>query len=130
MTDNVFHGKHLLVVDDVGAHDDTVFQLGLVLRELGEELGVALADSVEADGGHLAAVGRQDGVVRIEGAEGVQILPVIGIELALHDLGRGKRGSGRHRSTSPNTMSSEPRMADTSASMWPRFIQSIACRWG
>src|SRR5690606_41598863 len=32
-----------------------------------------------------------------------------------------------HRSTSPNTMSSEPRMAESSASMWPRFIQSMAC---
>src|SRR3954463_1934963 len=34
----------------------------------------------------------------------------------------------RHRSTSPNTMSSEPRMAETSASMWPRQRKSIACR--
>ena len=33
-----------------------------------------------------------------------------------------------HRSTSPNTMSSEPRIADTSASMWPRLRKSIACR--
>ena len=34
-----------------------------------------------------------------------------------------------HRSTSPNTMSSEPRMADTSASMWPRHMKSMAWRW-
>src|SRR4051812_11747822 len=34
-----------------------------------------------------------------------------------------------HRSTSPNTMSSEPRMAVTSASMWPRDMKSIAWRW-
>src|SRR5581483_353294 len=33
-----------------------------------------------------------------------------------------------HRSTSPNTISSEPRIADTSASMWPRHMKSIACR--
>lgn len=33
---------------------------------------------------------------------------------------------GHYRSTSPNTISSDPRMAETSASMWPRFIQSIA----
>src|SRR6188474_605370 len=33
-----------------------------------------------------------------------------------------------HRSTSPNTMSIEPRMAETSASMWPRVRKSIACR--
>src|SRR5690242_19321777 len=32
-----------------------------------------------------------------------------------------------HRSTSPKTMSSEPRMADTSASMWPLQRKSIAC---
>ena len=31
-----------------------------------------------------------------------------------------------HRSTSPNTISSEPRMAETSASMWPRHRKSIA----
>src|SRR5439155_7064718 len=33
-----------------------------------------------------------------------------------------------HRSTSPNTMSSEPKMAETSASRWPRQMKSIACR--
>src|ERR1700742_1705419 len=33
-----------------------------------------------------------------------------------------------HRSTSPNTMSSEPRMAETSASRWPLQMKSIACR--
>src|SRR5580704_17447834 len=34
-----------------------------------------------------------------------------------------------HRSTSPNTISSEPSTAETSASMWPRHMKSIACRW-
>ena len=34
-----------------------------------------------------------------------------------------------YRSISPNTTSSEPRMAETSASMWPRFMKSMACRW-
>ena len=34
-----------------------------------------------------------------------------------------------HRSTSPNTISSEPRIAETSASMWPRHMKSIAWRW-
>src|SRR3981081_1761628 len=34
-----------------------------------------------------------------------------------------------HRSTSPNTMSSEPRMAETSAKRWPLQMKSIACRW-
>src|ERR1051325_1980505 len=33
-----------------------------------------------------------------------------------------------HRSTSPNTMSIEPMMAETSASMWPRQSHSIAER--
>src|SRR4029079_431070 len=32
------------------------------------------------------------------------------------------------RSTSPNTNSIEPRMAETSASIWPRVRKSIACR--
>src|SRR5262249_24498951 len=34
----------------------------------------------------------------------------------------------RHRSTSPNTMSSEPRMAEMSASRCPLQMKSIACR--
>src|SRR5690606_18746816 len=56
------------------------------------------------------------------------------------DLGLGVRREGEgcglllgaatdaQRSTAPNTMSMEPRMAETSASMWPRFSQSMACR--
>src|ERR1700741_2585066 len=35
-----------------------------------------------------------------------------------------------HRSISPKTISSEPRTADTSASMWPRVMKSIAARCG
>src|ERR1035437_273334 len=34
-----------------------------------------------------------------------------------------------HRSISPNTISSEPMIAETSASMCPRLKKSIACRW-
>ena len=34
-----------------------------------------------------------------------------------------------HRSISPNTMSSDPMIAETSASMCPRLKKSIACRW-
>src|SRR5439155_7597665 len=41
----------------------------------------------------------------------------------------GETADGHQRSTSPNTMSSEPSTADTSASMWPRHMKSIACRW-
>jgi hypothetical protein len=38
-------------------------------------------------------------------------------------------GGNAHRSISPNTMSSEPMIAETSASMCPRLKKSIACRW-
>src|SRR5690606_8715829 len=34
--------------------------------------------------------------------------------------------NGHQRSTSPNTISSEPRIADTSASIWPRHRKSMA----
>jgi len=37
--------------------------------------------------------------------------------------------AGDQRSISPNTMSSEPRIAETSASICPRLKKSIACRW-
>jgi hypothetical protein len=37
--------------------------------------------------------------------------------------------AGDQRSISPNTMSSEPRIAETSASICPRLRKSIACRW-
>src|SRR5947209_14219697 len=50
--------------------------------------------------------------------------------LSLHDalpiyLDFGQRD---HRSTSPNTMSSDPSTALTSASMWPRHMKSMAWR--
>src|SRR4051812_38389359 len=41
---------------------------------------------------------------------------------------RLREAADAHRSTSPNTMSSEPRIAETSASMWPRQMKSMACR--
>src|ERR1700720_3760727 len=34
-----------------------------------------------------------------------------------------------HRATSPNTISIAPRIAEISASMWPRHRKSMACRW-
>src|SRR5262249_48210489 len=49
-----------------------------------------------------------------------------GKALRLH-FGR-REAADTHRSTSPNTMSIEPRMAETSASMCPRVRKSIACR--
>ena len=42
--------------------------------------------------------------------------------------GLGEAANGHQRSTSPNTMSSEPRIADTSASMYPLQRKSIAWR--
>src|SRR5262249_33900163 len=50
-----------------------------------------------------------------------------GETLRLH-FGRGETTDGHQRSTSPNTMSIEPRIAATSASMWPRHMASIICR--
>src|SRR6185437_4741159 len=41
----------------------------------------------------------------------------------------GETANRHQRSTSPKTISSEPRIADTSASMWPRVMKSIALRW-
>src|SRR5207245_9277518 len=35
---------------------------------------------------------------------------------------------GAHRSISPKTISIEPMIATTSASMWPRHMKSVACR--
>src|SRR5690606_22432101 len=56
-----------------------------------------------------------------------EIVLAEGEVLRLH-AGRGKAAHA-HRSTSPNTISIEPRMADTSASMWPLVRKSIALRW-
>ena len=55
-------------------------------------------------------------------------LPQVG---PLKGSGSAVKLDGRHRhhrSTSPNTISSEPRMAETSASRWPLQMKSIACR--
>src|SRR5512136_305677 len=41
---------------------------------------------------------------------------------------RRRQAANTHRSTSPNTISIDPRIAETSASMWPRQRKSIACR--
>src|SRR6476619_2510368 len=55
-----------------------------------------------------------------------KIVLVEGEILRLHF--RRSKATNAHRSTSPNTMSIEPRMADTSASMCPRQRKSMACR--
>src|SRR5690242_5201191 len=57
----------------------------------------------------------------------VEILLAEGKLLRLH-FRRGEAAHA-HRSTSPNTISMEPRMAETSASMWPRVRKSMALRW-
>jgi hypothetical protein len=49
--------------------------------------------------------------------------------VAVSNLTNKCNGSGGQRSISPNTMSSEPMIAETSASMCPRLKKSIACRW-
>ena len=54
----------------------------------------------------------QQSVLGVTFEESLDVLPVIGIQLSLDEIGRRA-----HRSISPNTMSSEPRIADTSASM-------------
>src|SRR5262249_24255474 len=58
----------------------------------------------------------------------IEILDREGEALGL-DRGIGEAAHGHQRSTSPNTMSSEPRIAVTSASMWPRQRKSMAWRW-
>ena len=59
---------------------------------------------------------RRPAVLAIEGKAG---------RLVDRRAGRGPA----HRSTSPNTISMEPTTAQTSASMWPRDMKSVAWRW-
>src|SRR5690606_12446335 len=92
--------------------------------ELGERVLVAGAVGLDPLAGRRAADVGHHHVVGEPAAIGVEVLGVVGVELGLGDV------DDAHRSISPNTMSSEPRMAATSASMWPRFIQSMACRCG
>jgi hypothetical protein len=48
------------------------------------------------------------------------------VDVMITDL---RMTAGDQRSISPNTMSSEPMIAETSASICPRLKKSIACRW-
>ena len=48
----------------------------------------------------------------------------------LGEAADGHQRSTSPKTTSPKTMSSEPRMAVTSASMWPRVMKSMACGMG
>src|SRR5271169_2728326 len=40
----------------------------------------------------------------------------------------GNLDRGTHRSISPKTISIDPMIATTSASIWPRVMKSVACR--
>ena len=75
-------------------------------------------------GGGAMATGSGEG-----GAMGVEVLGVVGLELGLDHIEGRDAGGRTHRSTSPKTMSREPRMAETSASMCPLQSQSMAERW-
>ena len=55
------------------------------------------------------------------------VLAIEGKAVRLVDRRAGRRPA--HRSTSPNTISMEPITAQTSASMWPRDMKSVAWRW-
>jgi hypothetical protein len=45
-------------------------------------------------------------------------------------LAGSETGLAAQRSISPKTMSRDPRIAETSANMWPRLMKSIAARCG
>src|SRR4051794_21931756 len=64
----------------------------------------------------LLVLGRESEVLAVVGDEAARDLPV-------------RFGRYVHRSTSPNTMSSEPMIDGMSASVWPRPMKSMAARW-
>jgi len=112
------------MIDHSVADDDTVHERGVIFGKLREHLLIARAIGRQVMNGLGAVqIGDHD-VVGIEGAVGVQVLPIIGVQLPLGDVVRAQR------SISPNTISNEPSTALTSARRWPRFIQSIAARCG
>src|SRR3990167_10045484 len=98
------------MVDHRRAEIDPVRQLRMVLGKLVEQVFMALADSRQPAMCHVAVQRRQYGVFRIAGEEGVDILIIVRVQLLLDQFGRNA-----HRSISPNTISSVPRTADTSA---------------
>src|SRR6185312_339982 len=110
---------HPFVIHHRVTHGDAILQHSPVLGKLGERLGIARLYGFAAGFAGGAVQARHHAVFREESHIGIQVLGVIGIQLLLGDADIGI-GLRRHRSTSPNTMSSEPRMADTSASMCPR----------
>ena len=90
--------------------------------------------------GHPAAVlalrqveQRQNGArlpaLRIAGDRLFRGPAVLTVEREAVRLVDSHRRGPAHRSTSPNTTSIEPTIAQTSASMWPFDMKSVAWRW-
>ena len=92
----------------------------LVLGPFGKSGGQAAAGAIFALAHHVTAIIGFAGIVGHVRHIGVDILRVIGGD---HGLGGIEVA---HRSHSPNTMSSAPKMAVVSASIWPRDMKSIA----
>src|SRR6185437_4184529 len=109
---------HQFVIHHRIADSDAILENSLVFRKLGEGLGVTGLDGFAAGFGWRAVQTRYHAIFGEEGHISVQVLGVVGIELLLGDVDVGINLHA-HRSTSPNTMSSEPSTAETSASMWP-----------
>src|SRR4051812_40566208 len=105
---------HQFVIDHGVADGNAVLELCLVLRKLRKGLGVTRPQCLPATFRRCAVETADDAVFGVELHISVQILGVIGIKLLLRDV-----DIFIHRSTSPNTMSSEPSTAETSASIWP-----------
>ena len=76
---------------------------------------------------------RQDGArlpaFRIAGDSLLRRAAVLAVEREAVRLVDSHLNRPAHRSTSPNTTSIEPTMAQTSASMWPFDMKSVAWRW-
>src|SRR6185436_20195778 len=100
----------ILMIDDRIADGDAVDEARFVVRIGGKCLGVTRAQSVAARFCNWPVEPCHNDVLRITGDIGIEILPVIGIELPLDEV-----YDTAHRSISPKTMSIEPSTAETSA---------------
>src|ERR1700688_1071158 len=84
--------------------------------------GLLLRPPQDRDHGGLLAAFRIFGDLRFGPGQ------ILGREGKARRLLLGKAAHA-HRSTSPNTISMLPRIAEMSASMWPRHRKSMACKW-
>src|SRR5882757_1525990 len=109
---------HQFVIHHTVADGDTVLEDRPVLGKLGEGLGIARLKRFAAGFGRCAVEARHRAIGGEEGDISLQVLGVVGVQLFLGDIDIGICLHA-HRSTSPNTISSEPSTADTSASIWP-----------